>query len=1454
MESYHIVFHKVLSIRYPIDSYDRLWFPRNFSDWKVTSTKSTIYTQSIDEGYKLPAEVLQTAAVSENASIPLSLYFTPLNPASRCYIYFYFAEIEKLEDGKQRELSIYLNGERYLTESVKLDYLTTMVRAQNDPPIHGNRLHFSIYSVNGSDIPPILNAVEVYVLLELPFSPTNLDDGVVSKKKSDIYSFGIILFELITGQPAIKGGSGRSYIHILQWVTPEIERGDIQNVVDPRLQGKFNTNAAWKIVDTALSCVRPTAVERPDVNNVLIELKECLAIEVASRRNSKTENSNTTTRYLLEETFLNGSIEMVPSTRPLIRYDVGTENYITRYPTDVYDRIWYPPDPTRFRDWIPISTESKINTESMGDDYQVPDTVLRTAARTQNASIPLSLYWTLPDFASASPCHVYFHFAEIEKLKDGQKRELSIVLNSTGIDPLDTYPITLECLTPTTKISSDLPFGGTKIQFSIYASNATDQGPDLAPILNAVEIFMFLRLPYSPTNLDDGKTSSNMEDINLSPSELTGNIANSVSNLKSILFLDLSYNNLTGPLPEFLAQLPNLKMLNLTGNKFTGSVPDALLEKSKNGPLLLRNLVSLIGYCDDHENKALIYEYMVSGNLQQHLSGTDTCMLSWCERLQIAVDAAHGLDYLHNGCKPQTIHRDLKPSNILLNENKQAKLADFGLSRVVNQETDTGLTTCPAGTPGYLDPEVTPVIERGDIQNVVDPRLQGKFNTNAAWKIVDTAMSCVCPTAVDRPDINNVLIELKECLAIEVASRRNSKTESSNTTTSYLLEQTFLNGSIEMVPRTRSNFHLMSFKLRDFCSGWLVTSLVPWTKKTASMVDGQPLFLVTKLCLVLVPVIISAVSNSKLVAAHDEQERKLEADANASGFISIDCGATKGHRDNCTGLFYETDTKYVDTGEVHEISPYFTYNDGALRPLGRYDVGAKNDIITRYPEDVYDRIWCPRFDRLIQISSESKINTESFGDAYQVPDRVLRTASRTQNACIPLILPFNPPDSASVCYIYFHFAEIEKLKDGQKRKLRVDLCGESGLKVTEPITLEYLKPMILTSTDLPISGTKLQFSINATGGSDLPPILNAVEIFMFVGLPLSPTNLNDGKNVPPTWRTCIHNDNKKNLSSSELTGMQIATSVSNLKSIMFLDLSYNNLTGPLPEFLAQLPNLKMLNLTGNKFTGSVPDALLEKSKNGKLLLRLEETPGACQSESCHENKKKFIIPVIACTTLVVLLILFSFIVLIIYKRHRKRGTDTCMLSWCERLQISVDAAHGLDYLHNGCKPQIIHRDLKPSNILLNENKQAKIADFGLSRVVNQETDTGLTTCPAGTPGYLDPEISFQKKLDDRKQQQLRIKLVTRKALFGSWYCMSSRLIEKSDVYSFGIILPELITGQHAMIKGRENTHIVQWGCPFLRGDIRSIIDPSLGVNFDSNSTWKTVETAMVCVPNISGQL
>lgn len=85
--------------------------------------------------------------------------------------------------------------------------------------------------------------------------------GNSNKIQSDIYSFGIILFELITGQHAISRTPEKN-IHILEWVIPIVERGDIHNIVDPKLKEAFNVNSAWKAVEIALSCILPTAAEK----------------------------------------------------------------------------------------------------------------------------------------------------------------------------------------------------------------------------------------------------------------------------------------------------------------------------------------------------------------------------------------------------------------------------------------------------------------------------------------------------------------------------------------------------------------------------------------------------------------------------------------------------------------------------------------------------------------------------------------------------------------------------------------------------------------------------------------------------------------------------------------------------------------------------------------------------------------------------------------------------------------------------------------------------------------------------------------------------------------------------------------------------------------------------------------------------------------------------------------
>ncbi|KAK7314369.1 hypothetical protein VNO77_32889 [Canavalia gladiata] len=237
-----------------------------------------------------------------------------------------------------------------------------------------------------------------------------------------------------------------------------------------------------------------------------------------------------------------------------------------------------------------------------------------------------------------------------------------------------------------------------------------------------------------------------------------------------------------------------------------------------------KNLVSFIGYCDDDNKMALIYEYMANGSLKDYLSlsDKDSHCLSWERRLQIAVDAAEGLDYLHHGCKPPIIHRDVKSANILLSRDFEAKIADFGLSkefRIDNRSAESTVIHNDArnaestvmGTTGYLDPEyyklrtlneksdiysfgivllelitghpailklnakplmhilewIKPELERGELSRILDSRLQGKVDTSSGWKAIGIAMACTASTSIQRPTMSVVLTELKQCFKME---------------------------------------------------------------------------------------------------------------------------------------------------------------------------------------------------------------------------------------------------------------------------------------------------------------------------------------------------------------------------------------------------------------------------------------------------------------------------------------------------------------------------------------------------------------------------------------------------------------------------------------------------------------------------------------------------------------
>ncbi|KAK3433480.1 hypothetical protein EUGRSUZ_D01371 [Eucalyptus grandis] len=226
-----------------------------------------------------------------------------------------------------------------------------------------------------------------------------------------------------------------------------------------------------------------------------------------------------------------------------------------------------------------------------------------------------------------------------------------------------------------------------------------------------------------------------------------------------------------------------------------------------------RNLVQLLGYCQEDGRNMLVYELMHNGTLKEHLFGplTRERNFNWIKRLEIAEDTARGIEYLHTGCVPAIIHRDLKSTNILLDSNLRAKVSDFGISK---SQVDgvSHVSSAVRGTVGYLDPEycisqestdkndvysfgvillelisgreaisnksssvncrhivqwARPHIESGDIQGIIDPNLGEDYDVQSMRKIAEKALMCVQPNGHMRPSISEVLKEIQDALLIE---------------------------------------------------------------------------------------------------------------------------------------------------------------------------------------------------------------------------------------------------------------------------------------------------------------------------------------------------------------------------------------------------------------------------------------------------------------------------------------------------------------------------------------------------------------------------------------------------------------------------------------------------------------------------------------------------------------
>ncbi|KAH0449020.1 hypothetical protein IEQ34_022820 [Dendrobium chrysotoxum] len=261
-------------------------------------------------------------------------------------------------------------------------------------------------------------------------------------------------------------------------------------------------------------------------------------------------------------------------------------------------------------------------------------------------------------------------------------------------------------------------------------------------------------------------------------------------------------------------------VMNLPDRSFSSTKPQVDIITR----LQHKHVVSLIGVCVEDNNPISVYSFFSRGSLEENLHGKRAkTPLDWDMRFKVAVGVAEALNYLHNGCPRPVIHRDVKSSNILLSDECEPMLSDFGLA-IWGPTSSPYLTHGDVvGTFGYIAPEyfmygkvsikidvyafgvvllelltgrkpindespkgleslvmwATPILERGDFMELLDPNLDGKYEENQMKRMVFAASLCIRRSARCRPHMNQILEILEGEQEIEpwMSSNVNNLTE-----------------------------------------------------------------------------------------------------------------------------------------------------------------------------------------------------------------------------------------------------------------------------------------------------------------------------------------------------------------------------------------------------------------------------------------------------------------------------------------------------------------------------------------------------------------------------------------------------------------------------------------------------------------------------------------------------
>ncbi|KAH0772089.1 hypothetical protein KY290_016070 [Solanum tuberosum] len=738
------------------------------------------------------------------------------------------------------------------------------------------------------------------------------------------------------------------------------------------------------------------------------------------------------------------------------------------------------------------------------------------------------------------------------------------------------------------------------------------------------------------------------------------------------------------------------------------------------------NLVRLIGYCVEG-SLFLVYEYIENGNLGEHLRGSSRNPLSWSTRVQIALDAARGLEYIHEHTVPLYIHRDIKSANILIDKDFRAKVADFGLTKLT-EVGSTSFHTRLVGTFGYMPPEyaqygdVSPKVDvyafgvvlyelisakeaivktneviteskglvalfedvlhqsdgaREGLCKVVDPKLGDDYPLDSVCKVAQLAKACTHENPQLRPSMRSIVVALMTL---------SSSTEDWDIGSFY---------------ENQGLVHLMSGSCVD---GKFMGHQFDVQVKTSTTYPR-----------------IARLYCSNLTTVEKLQESNSydpnNVPVNAIVKVTVNCSCGNSHVSKDYGLF-------------------ITY---PLRP-GENLVTVANDfnLPQKLLEDYNPEANFSRGSGLVFIPGKDQNGTYP----------PLRTSTSSKGFSGGAITGISVAAVLVVALL----------------AVCIYITFYRGRKTEENLNLEPYKH----SSNKHVPG-QANFENSSEGGSlnkgaspEIPRIAvdKSVE-FSYDELANASDNFSTAYKIGQGGFASVY--------YGELRGEKAA--------IKKMDMQATK------EFLAELKvlthvhHLNLVRLIGYCIEGSL-FLVYEYIENGNLSQHLRGfVPGK--------------VP----------------------------------LPWSTRVKIALDAARGLEYIHEHTVPVYIHRDIKTANILIDKNFRAKVADFGLTKLI--ETEGGsMNTRLVGTFGYMAPE-------------------------YGQFGDVSPKI----DVYAFGVVLYELISAKQAIIRNSEiateSKGLIGLFEDVLnevdpREGICKLVDPKLGDDYPLDSVWNVALLAKAC--------